>query len=97
MEFIPKRMKLAMFLKNETVTSLAVKTGLSKQSISKFKDGELMPSKRAMILLKVILDFPENFFSCTYINIYEDHFGYEIKCATGEKITIPYKNKNGRV
>lgn len=93
MEFIPRRLKLGMFLRNETVTSLAKKAELSKQAISKFQNGELKPSKGAILSIADTLGLPIAFFNGTYVKIYEDNHGYELDFSDGDHLTIQHERR----
>lgn len=94
MEFISSRLKLGMFLRNETVTSLAKKAELSKQAISKFQNGELKPSKGAVLAIAYSLELPVIFFNGMYVKLYEDTIGYEIDFPDGKSIKIKHERKN---
>ncbi len=96
MEFIPERLRLAMFLRRENMITLAKKAELSKQAISKFQNGHLKPSKGALLTLADSLQLPVSFFLCDIVEVMnlenEVYFNnYTIKCSTGESIAVRSK------
>ena len=61
LKIIPEKLKEARLARGYTVTALAEKIGVSKQTISKYELGQASPSSETMIkycnLLKFNIDF----------------------------------------
>lgn len=62
LKIIPEKLKEARLARGHTVTALAEKIGISKQTISKYELGQSSPSSETMIKYCNFLNFDINFF-----------------------------------
>ena len=62
LKIIPEKLKEARLARGYTVTALAEKIGISKQTISKYELGQSSPSSETMIKYCDFLNFDINFF-----------------------------------
>lgn len=62
LKIIPEKLKEARLARGYTVTALAEKIGISKQTISKYELGQSSPSSETMIKYCNLLNFDINFF-----------------------------------
>ena len=67
--FYGNRLTLIRMLNGLSMQDLADKTGLSKQSISKFENGELKPAYATMVGIGKIFEMPDEYFTKKDVNI----------------------------
>lgn len=64
LQIIPEKLKEARLSRGYTVTELAEKIGISKQTISKYELGQCSPSSEVLQRYCMLLNFDINFFMC---------------------------------
>lgn len=77
-----KKLKEALDYANMTQAQLAVKSGLTKSSISQYMSGKHMPNPKAIKAISASLDLPETYFTNETEQIHETNKRLPIRLTT---------------
>ncbi len=85
--FSGEKLKKARLFREMTITRLAEKINMTKQSVSMYENEKAEPSFEALLALSETLDFPINFFTTTFNKNYETDVTYFRSQASASKMS----------